>query len=47
MRFLQDEEADEAMWATNSLIKQIVEKDGFISYEKIPYMNELFQICGV
>ena len=44
---LQKEETDEAMWATSSLIKQIIEKDGFISYDRIPYMNELFQICGV
>ena len=34
---LQKEETDEAVWATSSLIKQIVEKGDFFSYERIPY----------
>jgi isopentenyldiphosphate isomerase len=44
---LQEEETDEVMWATGSMIKQIVEKDDFICYERIPYIDELFEICGV
>ena len=34
---LQKEETDEAVWATSSLIKQIVEKGDFLSYDRIPY----------
>lgn len=44
---LQEEETDEVMWATSDLIKQIVEKGNFISYGRIPYIDELFKICGV
>ena len=44
---LQKEETDEAMWATDNLIKQIVERNDFICYERIPYIDELFEICGL
>ena len=44
---LQEEETDEAMWASGSLIKQIVEKGDFISYGRIPYIDELFEIFGI
>jgi len=44
---LQEEETDEVMWATSDLIKQIVEKGDFISQERIPYIGELFQVCGL
>jgi len=44
---LQKEETDEAVWATSSLIKQIVEKGDFLSYERIPYIDELFKVCGL
>jgi isopentenyldiphosphate isomerase len=44
---LQEEETDEVMWATSGLVKQIVEKGDFISYERIPYIDELFKTCGV
>jgi len=44
---LQKEETDDVMWATSSLIKTIVEENGFISSERIPYIDELFKICGL
>ena len=44
---LQKEETDDVMWATSELIKQIIKKDDFISDGRIPYTNELFEICGL
>jgi isopentenyldiphosphate isomerase len=44
---LQKEETDDVMWVTSSQLKQIIEKDGFISHGRIPYIDELFKICGL
>ena len=44
---LQKEEADDVMWATSGLIKQIIERGDFISHGRIPYTDELFKICGL
>ena len=44
---LQEEETDKVMWASSSLLKQIIEKNDFISDGRIPYTDELFNICGI
>jgi len=41
---LQKEETDDVMWATSSLVKQIVDKNDFIDYERIPYLDDLFMV---
>ena len=44
---LQKEETDDVMWATSNVVKQMMDNDEFISYERIPYADELFQALGV
>ena len=44
---LQKEETDDVMWATSKVVKQIIDNGDFISYERIPYVDELFCACGV
>ena len=43
---LQMEETDGVMWAKSNVVKQIMDNGEFISYERIPYADELFYVCG-
>jgi isopentenyldiphosphate isomerase len=42
---LRPEETVDAMWATSGSIKEFVKNDKFLM--RIPYLEELFQICRV
>jgi 8-oxo-dGTP pyrophosphatase MutT (NUDIX family) len=40
---LQPRETDDIMWATSDAINQLFDNDKFL--QRVPYLNELFQIC--
>ena len=44
---LQPKETDDVLWATSNLIMQLVESDKFLCRERVPYIKELFRICGL
>ena len=44
---LQPEETDDVMWADAGLVRQLISNDDFIPSGRIPYVEELFQICRV
>ncbi|HNX14782.1 MAG TPA: NUDIX domain-containing protein [Oscillospiraceae bacterium] len=45
---LQPEETCDAMWASKAQIKQMINDGKFISpIQAYPYLNELFEFCGV
>ena len=44
---LQPQETDDAMLATSIVIKELVENEKFLSRGRMPYLNDLFKICGV
>jgi len=43
---LQTEETDDIMWATSKMIKQMIDDNDFIHPKRVPYIDELFQICS-
>jgi isopentenyldiphosphate isomerase len=44
---LQEDETDDVMWATNTVIKQIIEKGDFMNHGRFSYIDELFNICAL
>jgi len=40
-------ETNDAMWATGGFIKRLLKDDKFLSSQRVPYIIELFQICGL
>jgi isopentenyldiphosphate isomerase len=45
---LQYEEVDDVMWAAKDTIKQLITDDKFINTDvRAPYIDELFEICGL
>jgi len=43
---LQLEETDEVMWATAERIRELLKNEEFIPLIRVPYIEELFEICG-
>ena len=44
---LQPHETDDVMLATRTVIKELVENENFSSCGRVPYIDDLFQICAV
>ena len=44
---LQRDETDDVMWATKKRLNQIIDDDSFISHERMPYVDELYKVCGL
>ena len=44
---LQPQETDDAMLANSTVIKELVENEKFLSRGRVPYIDELFKLCGV
>jgi len=43
---LQPQETDDAMFATSTAIKALAENEQFLSYGRVPYIDELLKICA-
>ena len=44
---LQPNETDGVMWATSDFVAQLIGSDKFLCRERVPYVEELFQVCGL
>lgn len=42
---LQPMETNGVMWATNEVIKQLIKNEEFLNSHRVPYIENLFQIC--
>ena len=42
---LHPEETSDVMWATMDTIRQLINNNDFINAGRVPYVEELFQMC--